>query len=175
MVWTLRSQSIIGHFAKWAHFAQASVEATSLCGLFLMRNYAFRFGWSWIARKEVYFPMGINCLLPFVKNHLKSVNIKVFKGKLVAVDASCWLHKALSVSMSRTGSFSRWGTNYSWILVHLILHYRSYAFGYPSKLSVMLIPMIIFQLFRNLQRIYWSPYSQWSGSISGPRWVTFAG
>ena len=45
--------------------------------------------------------------LPFVKNHLKSVNIKDFEGKIIAVDASCWLHKALSIIMLRTGSFAR--------------------------------------------------------------------
>ena len=38
---------------------------------------------------------------------MKSVNIKDFEGKIIAVDASCWLHKALSVSMRRTGSFER--------------------------------------------------------------------
>ena len=60
--------------------------------------------------RQFFFAMGINCLLPFVKNQLKSVNIKDFEGKIIAVDASFWLHKALSVSMRRTGSFSRWGT-----------------------------------------------------------------
>ena len=29
-MWTLRSQSIIGQFANWAHFVQDSVESTSL-------------------------------------------------------------------------------------------------------------------------------------------------
>ena len=111
VVWTLRSQSILGKFANCAHFVQASVESTSLGRMFCMQNYAFRFGWSRIARKKVYSAMGINCLLPFVKNHLKSVNIKDFEGKIIAVDASCWLHKALSISMLRTGSFARWGTN----------------------------------------------------------------
>ena len=128
VVWTLRSQSIIGQFTIWAHFVQDSVESTSPERLSCMQNYAFRFGISRFARKKVYSPMGINCLFPFVKNQLKSVNIKDFGGKRIAVDASCWLHKALSVSMRRTGSFARWGTNVShWIQVLRILHFRSYT------------------------------------------------
>ena len=48
----------------------------------------------------------------FVKNYLKRLNIKVFKGKLIAVDTSCGsMWQALSVSLRRTGSFSRWEMN----------------------------------------------------------------
>ncbi|KAL1226806.1 hypothetical protein TSPI_05804 [Trichinella spiralis] len=39
--------------------------------------------------------MGIKTLLPVVKAACRDVNIEEFRGKTVAVDASCWLHRAL--------------------------------------------------------------------------------
>lgn len=52
------------------------------------------------------------------------------------------------------------------IFVHLILQFRPYAFRYPGTLSVTLFPIIMFQLFRNLQRLHGNTQSQWSGAIS---------
>jgi len=37
--------------------------------------------------------MGITGLLPFLKNIQREVHVSSFKGKKVAVDAYCWLHK----------------------------------------------------------------------------------
>ena len=37
--------------------------------------------------------MGIQGLLPFLKEAHKHVNIKQFKGCTVAIDSYCWLHK----------------------------------------------------------------------------------
>ena len=128
LVWTLRSQSILGQFANCAHFVQASVESTSPGRLFCMQNYAFRFGWSRNARQKVYSAMGINCLLPFVKNYLKSVNIKDFEGKLIAVDASRWLHKTLpSVCAKRGASRAEERMFCIWIQVLGILYFRSHT------------------------------------------------
>ncbi|KRY85937.1 Translation initiation factor IF-2, mitochondrial [Trichinella pseudospiralis] len=39
--------------------------------------------------------MGIKTLLPVVKAACRDVNVEEFRGKTVAVDASCWLHRAL--------------------------------------------------------------------------------
>ena len=52
--------------------------------------------------------MGINCLLPFLKGITKETFISAFKGKTAAVDASCWLHKGLTISVQRTGRYERW-------------------------------------------------------------------
>lgn len=51
--------------------------------------------------------MGINCLLPFLKDQTKKVHLNKFKGQTAAVDGFCWLHKALTASVSRTGKFDR--------------------------------------------------------------------
>jgi hypothetical protein len=48
--------------------------------------------------------MGINGLLPFVKKYSKECNLQIFSGQTAAIDASCWIHKALCVSIDRTGS-----------------------------------------------------------------------
>ena len=37
--------------------------------------------------------MGITGLLPFLKTIQRQVNISLFRGKKVAVDAYCWLHR----------------------------------------------------------------------------------
>ncbi|XP_055357766.1 exonuclease 1-like [Paramacrobiotus metropolitanus] len=39
--------------------------------------------------------MGIQGLLPFVKNACRPVNISEFSGAVVAVDGHCWLHRAV--------------------------------------------------------------------------------
>lgn len=49
--------------------------------------------------------MGINCLLPFLKGITKETFISAFKGKTTGVDASCWLHKGLTISVQRTGRY----------------------------------------------------------------------
>ena len=51
--------------------------------------------------------MGITCLFPYVKKYAKKVNIKDFPGKIAAVDASCWIHKALAPSVSMNGKCGR--------------------------------------------------------------------
>ena len=37
--------------------------------------------------------MGITGLLPFLKEVQREVNVSSFRGRKVAVDAYCWLHK----------------------------------------------------------------------------------
>ena len=37
--------------------------------------------------------MGISGLLPFLKKSSVSCNVQQFKGKTVAIDGYCWLHK----------------------------------------------------------------------------------
>lgn len=37
--------------------------------------------------------MGITGLLPFLKGIQRDVHVSAFRGKKVAVDAYCWLHK----------------------------------------------------------------------------------
>ena len=52
--------------------------------------------------------MGINTLLPFLKVSTRETFIGYYKGKTAAVDASCWLHKALTISVQRTGQAARY-------------------------------------------------------------------
>ena len=51
--------------------------------------------------------MGINCLLPYLRRFRKNVHIREFSGQTAAIDASCWIHKALSVSVSQSGNRER--------------------------------------------------------------------
>ena len=47
--------------------------------------------------------MGVKTLLPFLKSVTDESNLDNFKDVTAAVDASCWLHKAISLSFSRFG------------------------------------------------------------------------
>ena len=51
--------------------------------------------------------MGINCLFPFIKSYSSKVHLSSFSGKTAAVDASCFIHKALAVSISQSGNRER--------------------------------------------------------------------
>ena len=44
--------------------------------------------------------MGICGLLPFVKNYGRPSNLREFSGQKAAIDASCWIHKGLYVSIN---------------------------------------------------------------------------
>ena len=51
--------------------------------------------------------MGIKNLLPLLKDVSKKKHLKDFHGETAAIDASCWLHKARSVSYNHYGDDSR--------------------------------------------------------------------
>ena len=51
--------------------------------------------------------MGIKKLLPFLKDITSKKYLRDFEGETAAIDASCWLHKALSVSYAHCGDDSR--------------------------------------------------------------------
>ena len=46
---------------------------------------------------------GIKTLMAFLKNITEESDFKNFQDLVVAVDACCWLHKAISISLSRFG------------------------------------------------------------------------
>lgn len=52
--------------------------------------------------------MGIHGLLPFLRKFVKNMNLRELAGQTAAIDASCWLHKGLSVSFAQTGGRDRW-------------------------------------------------------------------
>ena len=51
--------------------------------------------------------MGIKTLLPFLKDVTENSYLDSFKGLVAAVDASCWLHKAIAISYSQFGDDRR--------------------------------------------------------------------
>ena len=51
--------------------------------------------------------MGIKTLLPFLKTVTEESDLGNFQDLVAAVDASCWLHKAISISVSRFGEDRR--------------------------------------------------------------------
>ena len=52
--------------------------------------------------------MGIKNLLPFIKTPAVKVEIQDFASQTCAVDASCWLHKALAISYKEFGDDRRY-------------------------------------------------------------------
>ena len=46
--------------------------------------------------------MIINCLLPYLHRFRHNVHFREFSGQTAAIDASCWIHKALSVGISQS-------------------------------------------------------------------------
>lgn len=51
--------------------------------------------------------MAIHGLLPFLRKFVKNMNLRELAGQTAAIDASCWLHKGLSVSFAETGRRDR--------------------------------------------------------------------
>lgn len=51
--------------------------------------------------------MGIKTLLPFLRNVTEESSLDDFRDLIAAVDASCWLHKAIASSLSRFGDERR--------------------------------------------------------------------
>ena len=51
--------------------------------------------------------MVINCLLPYLHRFRRNVHFREFSGQIAAIDASCWIHKALSVSISQSRNRER--------------------------------------------------------------------
>ena len=45
--------------------------------------------------------MGIKTLFHFLKNITEESNLEHFQDLIAAVDASCWVHKAISICFSR--------------------------------------------------------------------------
>lgn len=62
--------------------------------------------------------MGITTLFPYIKQYCEKVTVDVFCGQIAAVDASCWMYKALAVSVSQTGGRERLAS-----LLHIFLFY----------------------------------------------------
>ena len=46
----------------------------------------------------------IKNLFPFLKRYCKEANLANFAGKTAAIDASCWMHRALAISVSGSGN-----------------------------------------------------------------------
>ena len=51
--------------------------------------------------------MGINTLLEFLRPVTSNVSLDEYKGQTAAVDASCWMHRALARSIKETGDDRR--------------------------------------------------------------------
>ena len=54
-----------------------------------------------------YGTMVINCLLPYLHRFRRHVHFRDRYGQTAAIDASCWIHKALSVSFSQSRNRER--------------------------------------------------------------------
>ena len=90
------AQRLLGKILKLDHLHKLAVRYVSRCA-------------STSSAKCKHFGMGINALLPFLKDVTVTVNIKSLNGRTAAVDASCWIHRALSTCYEQNGNDSRQG------------------------------------------------------------------
>ncbi|XP_022801590.1 exonuclease 1-like [Stylophora pistillata] len=51
--------------------------------------------------------MAVNCLWPFLEKFSGKVNLREFSRQTAAIDASCWIHRALYLSISQSGNRER--------------------------------------------------------------------
>ena len=51
--------------------------------------------------------MGIKNLLQYLKGVTSKKSLSEYKGKTAAIDASCWIHKSLSLSYGEYGDDRR--------------------------------------------------------------------
>ena len=86
MVYALCSHCIVVVQLKYYHLLLDAVERTSL---------------------NTECVMGIHGLLPFILKFCKKRNLRDLSGQTAAIDASCWLHKGLSVSFAQSGRRDR--------------------------------------------------------------------
>lgn len=86
VVYALRSRCIVVVHLKYDHLLLDAVECTSLYTECVM---------------------GIHGLLPFIRKFCKKRNLRDLSGQTAAIDASCWLHKGLSVSLAQSGRRDR--------------------------------------------------------------------
>ena len=95
--------------------------------------------------------MGINGLLPFIKRFGKQYNIRVFSGKKAAIDASCWLHKGLYVSMNYKGDREMW-VNVSRFPICCHLNYDFIVFYWTVFFTSRLLLMLTFDIVQRSSR-----------------------
>ena len=50
---------------------------------------------------------GIKTLMPFLKNITEESDLENFQDLIVALDACHWLHKTISISLSRSGEYPK--------------------------------------------------------------------
>jgi len=60
--------------------------------------------------------MAFNCL-PYLRRFRNNIHFHEFSGQTAAIDAFCWIYKALSVSISQSGNKQRWEN-----LVNIVFH-----------------------------------------------------
>jgi hypothetical protein len=86
--------------------------------------------------------MGFNCLFPHIKKYGNKVHISELYGRIVAVDASCWIHKALAISLSQHGNLKRS------VIIGTILDYfigNYYIFSLNTSIQKAgVIPFVVF-------------------------------
>ena len=102
--------------------------------------------------------MVINCLLPYLLRFRRNVHFREFSGQIAAIDASCWIHKALSVSISQSRNRERWDNLLNIICVSSCL--RSLSSSSSS-------------FFPGLG-LFTRSYESWNYTVCCVRWVTSA-
>ena len=102
--------------------------------------------------------MVISCLLPYLLRFRSNVHFREFSGQIAAIDASCWIHKALSVSISQSRNRERWDNLLNIICVSSCL--RSLSSSSSS-------------FFPGLG-LFTRSYESWNYTVCCVRWVTSA-
>ena len=98
--------------------------------------------------------MIINCLLPYYRFR-HNVHFREFSDQTAAIDASCWIHKALSVGISQSRNREMWNINLL------------------NSVSSCLRSLSSSSFFPGLG-LFTRSYESWNYTVCCVRWVTSA-
>ena len=82
---------------------------------------------------------GYQYFLPFLKEVTRETFIGYYKGKTAAVDASCWLHKALAISVQRTGQSERYVLATEYRLFHQLNHLERFLTLFVCTVGFLIV------------------------------------
>ena len=93
--------------------------------------------------------MGIQTLLSFLKVITKDSNLANFNSLVTAVDASCWIHKAISLSYYRLGDNRRWKFFMFILITILVLCAVTSAY----RAFLRFLPILVFPVHLRVKEI----------------------
>ena len=95
----------------------------------------------------------VNTLLTFLKEVTSETFIGQYKGKKAAVDTSCWLHKALTISVQRTGQSERYVLGTEYRLFHQLNHLEHFLTLFVCTVGFLIVRLIFLIAIFNMTTV----------------------